>query len=91
MNLGSLITITACAPANLVTLLLDNGVYEVTGAQPTPGAPAGRSGAEPIDFVTLARASGFRSVFRFGRIEDWAAGVDEPDSHAEFIGWQTWV
>lgn len=77
MNLGSLVTITACAPPNLVTLLFDNGVYEITGAQPTPGSAPGRSGAEPVDFTGLARASGFRSPFRFSRIEDWAAGVGE--------------
>jgi sulfopyruvate decarboxylase subunit beta len=77
MNLGSLVSITACAPENLVILLFDNGVYEVTGAQPTPGAAAGRAGAESIDFPGLARASGFRSLFRFSRIEDWARGVDQ--------------
>src|SRR5450759_717422 len=32
MNLGSLVTITAAAPANLTLILVDNGVYEVTGA-----------------------------------------------------------
>ena len=77
MNLGSLVTITACAPTNLVTLLFDNGVYEVTGAQPTPAAAAGRSGGEPIDFGGLARASGFSSVFRFSRIEDWAGNIND--------------
>ena len=40
MNLGSLVTISACAPANLVILLFDNGVYEITGAQPTPSSVA---------------------------------------------------
>jgi sulfopyruvate decarboxylase subunit beta len=77
MNLGSLVTITACAAPNLVTLLFDNGVYEVTGAQPTPGATAGRGGAEPVDFTGLARAAGFRSLFRFGRLPDWVRAVDQ--------------
>jgi phosphonopyruvate decarboxylase len=33
MNLGSLVTIAAEAPANLVVVVFVNGVYEVTGAQ----------------------------------------------------------
>lgn len=75
MNLGSLVTTTAYAPANLVILLFDNGVYEVTGAQPTPAAPEGRMDGERIDFAALARASGFRSVSRFATIDEWTAGL----------------
>ena len=75
MNLGSLVTITAYAPRNLVILLFDNGVYEVTGAQPTPSAAEGRAGADPVDFTALARASGFRSVFRFSRLDQWTTGL----------------
>jgi len=41
MNLGSMVSIVAAAPKNLVLLVFDNGVYEVTGAQVTPGAEAG--------------------------------------------------
>lgn len=77
MNLGSLITITACAPGNLIVLVFDNGVYEVTGAQPTPAAPAGRSGRDRIGFSGLARASGFPSVFRFGSNAEWADRIEE--------------
>jgi N-acetylglutamate synthase-like GNAT family acetyltransferase len=73
MNLGSLVTITAEAPANLVVLLFDNGVYEVTGGQPTPGAALARVGGEGVDFTALARASGFRAVHRFADISPWRA------------------
>jgi len=76
MNLGSLVTISACAPANLVILLFDNGVYEVTGAQPTPSARGGRADDTSVDFAALARASGLTSVCRFGTIEDWSAGAE---------------
>ena len=76
MNLGSLVTISACAPANLVILLFDNGVYEVTGAQPTPSAPGARADDAHIDFAAVARASGFTSVFRFDSVGDWSAGVE---------------
>lgn len=71
MNLGSLVTITAAGPANLVVILFDNGVYEVTGAQPTPGAPAARVGGDRVDFAALAQASGFRSLFRFSDDVRW--------------------
>lgn len=75
MNLGSLVTITAEQAANLVIVLFDNGVYEITGAQPTPGAPAGRKAGDRLDFVALARACGFRSTFRFARLDEWRAGM----------------
>src|SRR5262245_31643500 len=65
MNLGSLVTITAERPANLILIVFENGVYEVTGAQPTPGSPAGRAAADPVDLAALARASGFKNVHRF--------------------------
>jgi sulfopyruvate decarboxylase subunit beta len=77
MNLGSLVTITACAPGNLVILVFDNGVYEVTGAQPTPAAAAGRSGQDRIGFSGLARATGFPSVFRFSSNAEWADRIEE--------------
>ena len=75
MNLGSLVTITAEQPANLVIVTLNNGVYEVTGAQPTPGAAGGRKAGDRVDYVGLARACGFRSVFRFAALADWTTGL----------------
>jgi phosphonopyruvate decarboxylase len=65
MNLGSLVTITAQRPRNLTVLLFDNGVYEITGAQPTPGAASGRRDEKAVDFAGIARSCGFESVFRF--------------------------
>lgn len=75
MNLGSLITITAEQPANLVIVTFDNGVCEVTGAQPTPGAAAGRKAGDRVDYVGLARACGFPSIFHFPELAEWTAGV----------------
>src|SRR5262245_55217838 len=37
MNLGCLVTL-ASHPADLFLIVMDNGVYEVTGGQPIPGA-----------------------------------------------------
>jgi len=38
MQLGCLSTIATLAPKNLCMVVMDNGVYQITGAQPTPGA-----------------------------------------------------
>jgi phosphonopyruvate decarboxylase len=76
MNLGSLVTITAEQPANLILVTFDNGVYEITGAQPTPGAPAGRKHGDRVDYLALARACGFRSAFRFSTLAEWTSGLD---------------
>ena len=75
MNLGSLVTITALGPTNLVVLLFDNGVYEVTGAQLTPGSAARRRDARDIDYVALARACGFTRVERYDTLARWSAEV----------------
>ena len=75
MNLGSLVTIAAAAPVNLVVILFANGVYEVTGAQPIPGAATARSAGTNVDFVGMARASGFGSLFRFSELGEWTAGL----------------
>jgi thiamine pyrophosphate-dependent acetolactate synthase large subunit-like protein len=71
MNLGALATISAEAPKNLVLIVLDNGVYEVTGAQPTPGSALGRPDKRGVDFAEIARACGWPSVFRYRDLEDW--------------------
>lgn len=77
MNLGALATISAAAPENLVLIVLDNGVYEVTGAQPTPGSALGRPDRRGVDFAQIARACGWPSVFHFRDLEDWRDEVAE--------------
>jgi len=77
MNLGALVTITAAAPANLTLILEDNGIYEVTGAQPTPGSAAARADGTNVDFLGMARASGFTSVFHFAELAEWERAIDE--------------
>jgi thiamine pyrophosphate-dependent acetolactate synthase large subunit-like protein len=76
MNLGSLVTITAAAPSNLVVIVLDNGVYEVTGAEPTPGSAAGRHSGRAVDLTAIARGSGFESVHHFTGAEEWERDVE---------------
>jgi sulfopyruvate decarboxylase subunit beta len=64
MSLGSLVTIAAESPPNLTVIIMDNGVYEVTGGQPVPKRP---------DFAGLAKAAGIANVFHFDSARDWAA------------------
>jgi sulfopyruvate decarboxylase subunit beta len=72
MNLGSLVTVSAQSPTNLLIVVFVNGVYEVTGAQVTP-----RNTSVPVDYLAMARASGITSVFRWSSIDDWRSGVRE--------------
>ena len=71
MNLGCLVTLTAKAPANFTLIIIDNGVYEVTGGQATIGAAAKRTNDEDVNFADLARAAGFTAVYEFDDIESW--------------------
>src|SRR5262245_18446161 len=54
MKLGSLATIGAYAPANLIHIVLDNGVHDSTGGQPTV--------SNSVDFAGVALACGYRYV-----------------------------
>jgi phosphonopyruvate decarboxylase len=70
MNLGSLVTIAAAKPANLVHFVYDNEAYDTTGGQPTPGAGV-------IDFRKFALDAGYPRGFRFDRIEEVENGLAE--------------
>ena len=69
MNLGCLVTITAQAPKNFTLIVVDNGVYEVTGGQATVGDKSKRVGSDPVNFADLARAAGFTEVYEFDDAE----------------------
>ena len=69
MNLGCLVTITAQAPKNFTLIVVDNGVYEVTGGQATVGDKSKRAGDDPVNFADLARAAGFTEVYEFDDAE----------------------
>ena len=71
MNLGCLVTITAQAPKNFTLIIIDNGVYEVTGGQSTIANASRRTDGQSIDFQAMARASGFEHVYEFDDIESW--------------------
>lgn len=63
MNLGCLVTLAQFA-VPVCVLLIDNGLYEVTGGQTVAGA--GRT-----DFAGLARASGIGDVWTCDTLAEW--------------------
>jgi len=71
MNLGCLVTLAAQAPKNFTLVLVDNGVYEVTGGQATIGHPTKRADGQPLNFADLARAAGFNEVYEFDDTESF--------------------
>jgi sulfopyruvate decarboxylase subunit beta len=76
MNLGCLVTIVASGAQNLSVIVLENGIYEVTGGQQT-AAWAARRHAH-VDFAGIARAAGFAVAERFEQLDTWqsqAAGI----------------
>lgn len=69
MNLGCLVTL-ASNPADVHLVVLDNGLYEVTGGQAVAGS--GRT-----DFAGLARAAGVTRVYSCETAEEWSAVAGE--------------
>jgi phosphonopyruvate decarboxylase len=70
MNLGSLVSIAGARAANLTLIVFDNGVYEVTGAQPTPATNA-------VDYAEIARGAGFASVHSFDALATWHGAAEQ--------------
>src|ERR1051325_31327 len=68
MSLGNLVTLAA-HPANVFLVILDNGIYEVTGGQQRVGGQ--------VDFAAIARGAGIRRVYAFNTLADWKAGAAE--------------
>jgi len=65
MQLGCLTTVAALSPKNLTMVIMDNGLYQITGGQAT--AAAGTA-----DYVALARAAGLAKCA-------WAADEEDFD------------
>ena len=60
MNLGSLVTIGAVAPRNLVHFVCQNGNYEANGSHPLPNPK--------VDFTGLARSAGYAKCHEFSEL-----------------------
>ncbi len=67
MNLGSLVTIAAAAPKNLVHFVCDNECYEANGGHPIPNTK--------VDFSGLARSAGYRHVHDFSELRSFEQQV----------------
>jgi thiamine pyrophosphate-dependent acetolactate synthase large subunit-like protein len=65
MNLGCLVT-AAQHRVPLFVVLIDNGLYEVTGGQPVAGAGT-------TDFDAIALGAGFERVYGFDTLDGWKA------------------
>ena len=63
MQMGCLSTIAMLAPKNLCLIVMDNGIYQITGAQPTPAAAVS-------DIVAIAAGCGLAD-------SAWAADEDD--------------
>ncbi|GLR94401.1 MULTISPECIES: thiamine pyrophosphate-dependent enzyme [Bradyrhizobium] len=70
MQLGALSTIAALKPKNLTMIVMDNGVYQITGAQPTPAANV-------ADIVAIAIGSGLANSAWAADEEDFERLVDD--------------
>jgi thiamine pyrophosphate-dependent acetolactate synthase large subunit-like protein len=70
MQLGALSTIATLKPKNLTMIVMDNGIYQITGAQPTPAANV-------ADIVAIAIGSGLASSAWAADEEDFERLVDE--------------
>jgi len=70
MQLGCLSTIATLAPKNLTMVVMDNGIYQITGSQPTPAAAH-------TDLVAIAVASGIASSAWAADEEDFERLIDQ--------------
>ena len=76
MQLGALSTIAALKPKNLIMIVMDNGIYQITGSQPTPAAGV-------ADIVAIATGSGVARSSWAADEEDFERLVDEAMAAAE--------
>ena len=70
MQLGCLSTIATLKPKNLTMLVMDNGIYQITGAQPTPAAAV-------ADLVAIAVSSGIANSAWAADEEDFERLIDQ--------------
>jgi thiamine pyrophosphate-dependent acetolactate synthase large subunit-like protein len=70
MQMGCLSTIATLKPKNLTMIVMDNGIYQITGAQPTPAAAV-------ADLVAIAIGSGLSNSAWAADEEDFERLVDQ--------------
>ena len=67
MNLGSLVSIGAAAPRNLVHFVCHNGTYEANGGHPIPNPE--------VEFAAMARSSGYAHAHEFSELASFEQQV----------------
>lgn len=68
MNLGTLVSIGAAAPRNLVHFVSRNGTYEANGGHPIPGL-------EHVNLAQIALGAGYRRALSFGQLDEFASAA----------------
>jgi thiamine pyrophosphate-dependent acetolactate synthase large subunit-like protein len=76
MQMGCLSTIATLKPKNLTMVVMDNGLYQITGAQPIPGAAVS-------DLVAVATGCGLSNSAWAADEEDFERLVDQSLSASE--------
>jgi phosphonopyruvate decarboxylase len=69
MHLGTMSTIGSLAPANLLHVVVDNGMYDSTGGQ--------RTTADAVSWTDVALGVGYRAAFHCGLDDELAAVAAE--------------
>ena len=69
MNLGTLVTVAAAAPRNLIHFVSRNGSYEANGGHPIPAQGI-------LDFAGIARSAGYRHAEAFSALPAFAARAE---------------
>jgi thiamine pyrophosphate-dependent acetolactate synthase large subunit-like protein len=75
MQIGCLSTIATLKPKNLTMVVMDNGIYQITGAQPTPASTV-------ADLVAVAVGCGLTNSAWAADEEDFERLVDQSISAA---------
>jgi thiamine pyrophosphate-dependent acetolactate synthase large subunit-like protein len=70
MQLGCLSTIATLKPKNLTMVVMDNGIYQITGAQPTPAASS-------TDLMAVAIGCGLTNSTWAADEEDFERLIDQ--------------
>jgi phosphonopyruvate decarboxylase len=77
MHMGNLATVGATCPRNLIHIVLDNGVHDSTGGQPTMSAS--------VDFCRIALACSYATAWTCdserGFAEALASALNSPGPH----------
>lgn len=77
MNLGALVTV-ANTPAPLWIIVIDNGLYGITGGQSL-------SGAGKTDYAALAASVGLTRVYSFSEATPWKEAIPEVLAQPAFV------